>query len=78
MVVLDQVLLFGQLLHGADDGLALGLAVGSYARADLLVVEGVEGVVGKDLEYLVLYFFLFHNRFNFIGRFLAMPKFRQT
>ncbi len=52
VVVLDEVVVLGELLDGADDLLAFSLAACAYARGDLLVVEGVEGIVDKDFEYL--------------------------
>ena len=52
MVVGDKVFLLGELLYGAYHLLSLGLAAGADARTDLLVVEGVEGIVGKDFQYL--------------------------
>ena len=51
--VLHEVLLLGEFLHGAYHLLPFGFAAGAYARADLLVVVGVEGIVGKDFEYLL-------------------------
>ena len=52
VAVLDEVLLLGKFLNGAYHLLTLGLAVGADARGNLLVVVGVEGIVGKDFEYL--------------------------
>ena len=52
VVVFHELLLLGELLHGAYHLLPVGLAAGADARAYLLVVEGVEGVVGKYLQYL--------------------------
>ena len=52
MVVLHQLLALGQLLDGAYHLLPFGLAPCADARGDLLVVEGVEGVVDKDFQYL--------------------------
>ncbi len=52
VVVFHQVLVLGKGLHGAYHFLAFGLAVGTDARGNLLVVVGVEGVVGEDFKYL--------------------------
>ena len=49
VVVFDEVLVLGELLDGAYHLLPLGFAAGAYARADLLVVVGVEGIVGEYL-----------------------------
>ena len=52
MVVGDKVFLLGEFLDGAYHLLPLSFAAGADARADLLMVESVEGIVGKDFEYL--------------------------
>ena len=50
--VFDEVFLLGEFLDGAYHLLAFGLAARADARGNLLVVVGVEGVVGEDFEYL--------------------------
>ena len=52
VAVFDEVFLLGEFLDGAYHLLALGLAARADARTDLLVVVGVEGVVGEDFKYL--------------------------
>ena len=53
MVVRDKMFFLGKLLYGTDHLLALSLASQAQSRTYLLVVEGVEWIIGKDFEYLL-------------------------
>ena len=49
VVGLDEDFFFDQLLHGGDDGLTAAFVMSTYPGCNLLVVECVERIAGKDL-----------------------------